>query len=185
MFHLRSRPPWKVLHGSRWTMGNQTAPVYWPSLRYQQRDAVRCYTVGQCASTLAESAELHSRRTPNAESKCRGGTHQNVCRASGKRLNSPTPVKQHSAGRVAPPIVGKCSTCPRGRTESLDWVRRFRTCPGQSPGSVRKVVRNPVPDRGHVQRGLEHAATNGAVASGILRDVLTWANEMFRILVSC
>jgi len=50
MFHLRSRPPWKVLHGSHWTIGNQTAPVYWPSHRYQHRDAGRYYTFGQCAA---------------------------------------------------------------------------------------------------------------------------------------
>ena len=78
MFHLRSRPPWKMLHGSHWTIGNQTAPAYWPTQRYQHRDAGRYYTFGQCASTLAECAELHSRRTPNVESRCRGRTHQNV-----------------------------------------------------------------------------------------------------------
>jgi len=85
MFHLKSRLPWKVLHASHWTIGNQTAPFYWPSQRYQHRDAGRYYTFGQCAWTLAECAELHSRRTPNAESKCRGRTHKYVYSASGKR----------------------------------------------------------------------------------------------------
>jgi len=72
-----------------------------------------------------ESAELHSRRTPNAESKCRGRIHQNVCCASGKRLNSPTPVKQHSAGRVAPPIPPPISGA-RQRAASLGIPRVTR-----------------------------------------------------------
>ncbi|OSX72124.1 hypothetical protein BU14_0465s0015 [Porphyra umbilicalis] len=58
-------------------------------------------------------------------------------------------------------IVGAYTTSPRGRTESSDCVRRLRTCHGQSLGPVREAVRNPVPDRGHMQGAVEHAGTNG------------------------
>ena len=128
MFLIRSRPPWKVLHGSHWTIGSRVAPAYWPSQRYQHRDEGRYYTFGHCASTLAECAELHSRRTPNAESKCRGHTHQNVCSASGKR----------------PMCSDPSNAAQRGAPRHGDW-RRMRCALGPTRHAPRPPARGASP----------------------------------------
>jgi len=85
MFRIRSRPP---LEGAAWLPLDYWKPSGASLLVLTEVSAARCREILHiwvlCIDPL-ECAELHSRRTPNAESKCHGHTHQNVCSASGKR----------------------------------------------------------------------------------------------------